>query len=419
MLEARDTVEHEIWWEIKGGTSNVWYENWTKLGALNYVVPTDYPINEELVDVSDLIEGGAWNDQLLHQSFPADIAEHIKSEIYIDQLQGNWDRPWWMLTSTGRYTVNSAWNMLRHRDHEDSDFKQLCIKGVPFKIYFLLWRVLKGRIPTDDVLMKMKIPIASKCYCCSIPQQETIQHLFLTGQFATDVWQVFKNAVGIHMNLTQMKQVRYPCLKNAPFLWNELIDFLEGYKPILVSKIVYWNLPYDGWYKCNSDGASRGNPGPSSYGFCVRNCHGDLVYTECKELGINTSMVAKAMALKKGLMYCFENDLQPLIMETDSLIMKNVVEGIWECPWSIVAEVDIIKKLKARCNVLILHVYREGNSLAYFLTNLAFYFAGTSRFNSFVDLPSAGKRIINMDKQQIPNIRIRNAKNTSGMDIFT
>uniref|UniRef100_M1BG97 Uncharacterized protein n=1 Tax=Solanum tuberosum TaxID=4113 RepID=M1BG97_SOLTU len=46
MLEAREVVEHEIWWKINGGTSNVWYENWTKRGALHHIVS----IGQTMVD---------------------------------------------------------------------------------------------------------------------------------------------------------------------------------------------------------------------------------------------------------------------------------------------------------------------------------------------------------------------------------
>ncbi|XP_059284862.1 uncharacterized protein LOC132038160 [Lycium ferocissimum] len=65
MLEAREDMDHEIWWEIKGGSVNVCYQNWTKLGPLHWVVPNDFPINEGLEDVADLIEDGRWKEQLI------------------------------------------------------------------------------------------------------------------------------------------------------------------------------------------------------------------------------------------------------------------------------------------------------------------------------------------------------------------
>lgn len=67
MLEARENIEHEIWWEVKAGTCNVWYENWMKLGALHFLVPTDFPINEELEGVAELIDHDQWKNQILNK----------------------------------------------------------------------------------------------------------------------------------------------------------------------------------------------------------------------------------------------------------------------------------------------------------------------------------------------------------------
>ncbi|KAK4351282.1 hypothetical protein RND71_030595 [Anisodus tanguticus] len=40
-----------------------------------------------LEDMIDLIDGGQWKEEVLQQSFPTEIVEHIKSEIHIEQLQ--------------------------------------------------------------------------------------------------------------------------------------------------------------------------------------------------------------------------------------------------------------------------------------------------------------------------------------------
>lgn len=58
--KEREKVEHEIRWEIKSRSTNVWYENWSKLGALYDVVSTDFPIDETVEDVTELIEEGRY-----------------------------------------------------------------------------------------------------------------------------------------------------------------------------------------------------------------------------------------------------------------------------------------------------------------------------------------------------------------------
>ncbi|XP_070003066.1 uncharacterized protein [Nicotiana sylvestris] len=128
-------------------------------------------------------------------------------------------------------------------------------------------------------------------------------------------------------------------MPNIPVLWPDIIQYFEGYKPILITTRVTWQLPFHGWYKCNTDGASNGNSGPSSSGFCVRNDEGDVVYARAVDLGVKTNVVAEAKAILQGLEYYVEHDLHPLILETDSLVMKKVIEGEWDPPWVIANDV--------------------------------------------------------------------------------
>nr|XP_009793482.1 PREDICTED: uncharacterized protein LOC104240345 [Nicotiana sylvestris] len=102
--------------------------------------------------------------------------------------------------------------------------------------------------------------------------------------------------------------------------------------PSSLSKIMAVLLSFHGWYKCNTDGASKGNPGLRSLGFCVRNDEGDVVYARAVDLGVTTNVVAEAKAILQGLEYCVEHDLHPLILEIDSLVMKKVIEGEWDPP---------------------------------------------------------------------------------------
>lgn len=39
MLEAREYFDQEIWWEPRNGHASTCYDNWSKTGALFYVLP--------------------------------------------------------------------------------------------------------------------------------------------------------------------------------------------------------------------------------------------------------------------------------------------------------------------------------------------------------------------------------------------
>lgn len=169
-----------------------------------------------------------------------------------------------------------------------------------------------------------------------------------------------------------------------------------------------------GCYKCNSDGASKGNLGPSAGGFCIRNWNGEFIYAEYHNLGVKTSLEAEATVMDKGLQYCLDQQLTPVILETDSLILENILDGIWEVPWCISLLIKKIKWMMKNGNVEVKHVMREGNKVADFLTNIIFFFAGTEVkiFHSFQEIPREGKALITLDAQQVPNIRITKVQNT-------
>ncbi|XP_075087987.1 uncharacterized protein LOC142169942 [Nicotiana tabacum] len=199
------------------------------------------------------------------------------------------------------------------------------IKGLPFKISFFLWRLWRQKIATDDMWRRQGQMVMSRYWCCQQPQEESIEHIFVISPTASKCCPKLKplfQAVPAIITWELWKR------RNA-----DMIQYFEGYKPILITTRVTRQLPFHGWYKCNTDGASKGNPGPSSLGFCVRDDEGDVVYARAVDLGVTTNVVAEAKAILQGLEYCVEHDLHPLILETDSLVMKKAIEREWDPPW--------------------------------------------------------------------------------------
>lgn len=52
------------------------------------------------------------------------------------------------------------------------------------------------------------------------------------------------------------------------------------YIPKLYVKKVCWKSTQGAWTIYNTNGASKGNPGEITYGFCMRNKDGELVHAE-------------------------------------------------------------------------------------------------------------------------------------------
>jgi len=62
----------------------------------------------------------------------------------------------------------------------------------------------------------------------------------------------------------------------------------------------------------------------------VRNSNGDLVYAETENVELCSILEAEVGAFKEGLQYCVNNNLMPLIIDTYSLILKKIIDEIWE-----------------------------------------------------------------------------------------
>ncbi|XP_060211916.1 uncharacterized protein LOC132639487 [Lycium barbarum] len=442
---ARDQVDHQIWWEPKNGACDVWEDNWTKLGPLKQVIPPDFQIDISIEEVSHFMNADGWDAHKLHAKLPINVCDHILQQLSIVEHSEDKDKAWWMPSTTGDFTVGSAWNMLRRKAQTADNFSKLWHKGVPFKISFFFWRLWKFKLPVDDVLKRMNISIVSRCRCClNSQQEETIQHLFLTGDFAADIWQHYNAAVGIvvpriqiHQIIIQWWYMQGPTnlkavMQAAPAficwqLWRRINTIMHGGKmnklkvihginnnlQQLVKTLYPWlrQVPDEWPQLCNTDGASRGNPGLSSAAFCIRDEVGNLIYAGARRIADTTNITAESVAILDGIEFCIKNDLVPVMLESDSLSMINIIQGRWEIPWKISMEVNKINFWRNKGQVQFAHILREGNALADFLANLVFDFTGTVNFHSFAELPTSARKILNADKMMMPNFRTKIYRN--------
>ncbi|XP_060216553.1 uncharacterized protein LOC132644029 [Lycium barbarum] len=269
------------------------------LGPIADLMPTNFPIDETIQDVKDMMINGQWNLPRLQQTVPEDLVERITHSLNRDTIDQSIDKAWWMLNANGKFTVSSAWEKIR---------------------------------------------------CYAQPQQETLEHIFLTGDYATTVWNFFTNAAGIQGPFVQVKQA-------VKTLWDA---------------------------KCSAK-----------------------LKPLTRKVGDTSCLVAEAKAMYDGLVYCVTNQLLPLYFESDSLSLVKMVEGEWDVPWSISLEVYNIIEWRRKGVIQIGHVMREGNQLADFLANHIFSFAGTICFENFMELPAVAKRLVNIDKMQMPSFKFK------------
>lgn len=109
LLEIREEVEHDIWWQIKARNSSFWFDNWTKQGALFFTEGEN--ARDEEIEVKEFIENGSWKIEKLRENLSEEMVFHIVKNIKPNNYALN-DKPWWMGSSIGAFSVKSAYHIL-------------------------------------------------------------------------------------------------------------------------------------------------------------------------------------------------------------------------------------------------------------------------------------------------------------------
>lgn len=125
-----------------------------------------------------------------------------------------------------------------------------------------------------------------------------------------------------------------------------------------------------------TDGASRGNPGPSSYGFTIQDEKGHFLHQEGKYIGKTTNNVAEYTAVLKALKHVKDKlgDGVPRVeLYADSKLVAEQLSGNYKI--KALHLKPIIEKIKFLSielgGVTYSHVPRSKNTLADQLANQA------------------------------------------------
>ncbi|MDD5147379.1 MAG: ribonuclease HI family protein [Candidatus Daviesbacteria bacterium] len=125
-----------------------------------------------------------------------------------------------------------------------------------------------------------------------------------------------------------------------------------------------------------TDGASRGNPGPASYGFTVLGRNGKSLYEEGKYIGVTTNNVAEYTGVLEALKYVKEKYGRHRLeveLYADSKLVAEQLSGRFKV--KALHLKPIIEKIKILSlelgGVMYVHVLRSKNTVADRLANLA------------------------------------------------
>ncbi|MBI2596426.1 ribonuclease HI family protein [Candidatus Daviesbacteria bacterium] len=127
----------------------------------------------------------------------------------------------------------------------------------------------------------------------------------------------------------------------------------------------------------NTDGASRGNPGPASYGYIVKSNTGVILHQEGKVIGVTTNNIAEYTAVLKSLEYIEKKYIDKIPHEieviADSELIIRQLSGRYRVKNLRLKEIyyQIKQKEKTLGKIIYRSVPRKENYIADRLANIA------------------------------------------------
>uniref|UniRef100_A0A0V0H132 Putative ovule protein n=1 Tax=Solanum chacoense TaxID=4108 RepID=A0A0V0H132_SOLCH len=99
-----------------------------------------------------------------------------------------------------------------------------------------------------------------------------------------------------------------------------------------------------------------------------------------------------------------------MTIETNSLALKQMINKQWKVLWELIELIEDIRVKLHSMQGQVIHTFREGNTVADALANEVTDSQEKKEYHCFNELPANIRKCINIDKAQIPNLRIRTRK---------
>jgi mannosylglycoprotein endo-beta-mannosidase len=425
--EVNVVLDNSLWLLGNGEHINFWTDNWLGTPLVDQLLIPQQVRASLSASVKDFIVDGRWSlPPTILQLFP--ILGNILNEVSIPIMPTS-DTLLWHHTDSGDLELKQAYEFKSQQYQELHWAKLIWIPEIPPSKSLLVWRLMLGKVPTDENLISRGCSIPSMCSLCQ-SHAESSHHLFFECIYAVRLWSWLASCLNMTIQLTSMEDVWKLCdLGWSPqskititaalvnllnVIWhvrnqarfhhvlipwkaaialiisytslagnntcktasNSLKDFvfLKSLRvtihPSRVSMVkeVLWQPPLMQWIKCNIDGSSI--PGNSACGGLFRDHNADFLYGFAEPLGITNSLVAELNGAMRAIEIAIQHNWMKLWLETDS---TTVVEALTntnkQVPWFLRNRWLNMKARMLEMDCVITHIYREGNQPADILAN--------------------------------------------------
>ncbi|KAG7533623.1 Ribonuclease H domain [Arabidopsis thaliana x Arabidopsis arenosa] len=420
----KEVVTRGSRWVVGDGREvRFWTDKWLSNEPLLDSVVTDVPTDQMELRVKELWrEGTGWIFNRI-TPYVSHSARLQLMAVVIDNITGARDRLSWGETADGEFTVKSAYALLTRNSDPRPDlssfFDRVWRVVAPERVRTFLWLVGHQAIMTNVERHRRHLGDTSVCQVCK-GGEETILHVLrdcpsiagiwrrivpasrrnqfwntsilewlygnlqLAGNgvneswatlFALGVWWGWKWRCGYIFGENGKCRDRVKFVKDLAAeveRADRLSRETRGTSP-RVERMIAWKPPTGEWWKLNTDGASRGNPGLATAGGVLRDGAGHWRGGFSLNIGVCSAPLAELWGVYYGLYIAWERRCRRLELEVDSeLVVGFLQTGINDShPLSFL--VRLCHGFISRDWIVrVSHVYREANRLADGLANYAF-----------------------------------------------
>lgn len=201
---AGRVISKGLWKAVGDGESvDIWEDKWVA-GSIDGRVTSVKPENSTLVKVSDLIEHGQWNCQIIQQSFNTTDG-HLITSMPLSLFKRK-DRLFWKLSKSGCYNVKAGYFVAKQELENQGDdleartetswesdkerwWKKMWRLNIKFKQKHFLWKSLNNCLPVKASIKKRTGIGDHMCSSCG-EAEETVEHVLFSCPIAEQVWKI-------------------------------------------------------------------------------------------------------------------------------------------------------------------------------------------------------------------------------------
>lgn len=412
---------HGARWSICDGASTCfWLDCWVTKYIPLFSLAIQ-PIPQALINASvgDFTDGnGGWNWSKFEFFLPHYTLMQIASIMPPAPHLGA-DKIFWGFDLRGMFTVRSAYDSLCHHPiaAHDRNWKIPWSWKGPQSIRLFLWQIMHGKLKTHDELARRHIHVPLECDRCG-GAVEDILHALRDCSCIKQVWRKlvpkanhnsFFSSI-LRDWITGNLQNKWKIASSLPWdcifgvavwrLWfwrnhflfaGKLVDSLTIYMDVMaraseIYKVnnsfisqqpqrkeifIRWLPPPWPWCKLNTDGSCK-NGWEAGAGGVLRDSVGHWISGFCMKIGESSVLMAELWGLFQGLTLAWDVGIKRLLVEVDSLGVTQMISKQVVVPNVFHALIIAIRDLLSRnWQISISHIYREANSAADFMANMA------------------------------------------------